>query len=111
MPTVRDATFELFRRHGMTTIFGNPGSTELPMLDWRREIEPVDYVTQIARASDGRAQPAPARIAALAERIRSASRPVFVAGPDVDASAGGWDAAIELVESQRLPVWAAPPTN
>src|SRR5689334_4969527 len=32
MSTVRDATFELFRRHGMTTIFGNPGSTELPML-------------------------------------------------------------------------------
>ncbi len=30
--TVRDATFELFRAHGMTTIFGNPGSTELPML-------------------------------------------------------------------------------
>jgi benzoylformate decarboxylase len=32
MTTVRDATFELFRRHGMTTMFGNPGSTELPML-------------------------------------------------------------------------------
>src|SRR5436305_6529764 len=32
MSTVRDATFDLFRRHGMTTIFGNPGSTELPML-------------------------------------------------------------------------------
>ncbi len=32
MSTVREATFELFRRHGMTTIFGNPGSTELPML-------------------------------------------------------------------------------
>jgi benzoylformate decarboxylase len=32
MSTVRDATFELFRRHGMTTMFGNPGSTELPML-------------------------------------------------------------------------------
>jgi benzoylformate decarboxylase len=32
MPTVREATFELFRAHGMTTIFGNPGSTELPML-------------------------------------------------------------------------------
>ncbi len=32
MPTVREATFELFRGHGMTTIFGNPGSTELPML-------------------------------------------------------------------------------
>jgi len=32
VPTVRDATFDLFREHGMTTMFGNPGSTELPML-------------------------------------------------------------------------------
>ena len=32
MANVREATFELFRAHGMTTIFGNPGSTELPML-------------------------------------------------------------------------------
>ena len=32
MATVREATFELLRAHGMTTIFGNPGSTELPML-------------------------------------------------------------------------------
>lgn len=32
MTTVREATFDLFRAHGMTTIFGNPGSTELPML-------------------------------------------------------------------------------
>src|SRR3954469_15515006 len=32
MTTVREAAFELFREHGMTTIFGNPGSTELPML-------------------------------------------------------------------------------
>jgi benzoylformate decarboxylase len=29
--TVRDAVFALFRDFGMTTIFGNPGSTELPM--------------------------------------------------------------------------------
>ena len=32
MSTVRDASLELLRRHEMTTIFGNPGSTELPML-------------------------------------------------------------------------------
>jgi benzoylformate decarboxylase len=32
MPTVRDASFDLFRAQGTTTIFGNPGSTELPML-------------------------------------------------------------------------------
>ncbi len=29
--TVRDAVFQLLRSFGMTTIFGNPGSTELPM--------------------------------------------------------------------------------
>jgi benzoylformate decarboxylase len=32
VPTVREAAFDLFRAHGMTTMFGNPGSTELPML-------------------------------------------------------------------------------
>ncbi len=30
-PTVRDATYALLRTHGMTTVFGNPGSTELRM--------------------------------------------------------------------------------
>ncbi len=29
--TVRDATFALLREFGLTTVFGNPGSTELPM--------------------------------------------------------------------------------
>src|SRR5499433_3096896 len=32
MATVREAAFDLFRARGMTTMFGNPGSTELPML-------------------------------------------------------------------------------
>jgi benzoylformate decarboxylase len=32
MTNVREATYELLRAHGITTIFGNPGSTELPML-------------------------------------------------------------------------------
>src|ERR1700761_6334829 len=32
MPTVRDATFDVMRRHEMTRIFGNPGSTEVPFL-------------------------------------------------------------------------------
>lgn len=31
MPTVRDVTIGLVRELGMTTVFGNPGSTELPM--------------------------------------------------------------------------------
>jgi len=32
MATVREASYDLFRSLGMTTMFGNPGSTELPML-------------------------------------------------------------------------------
>lgn len=31
--TVREATYELLRQRGVTTMFGNPGSTELPMLE------------------------------------------------------------------------------
>jgi benzoylformate decarboxylase len=33
MTTVREATFEMLRARGMTTVFGNPGSTELPFLE------------------------------------------------------------------------------
>ncbi|MEU7340348.1 thiamine pyrophosphate-binding protein [Streptomyces sp. NPDC007074] len=33
MPTVRQATFDLFRRHGLNTWFGNPGSSELSLLE------------------------------------------------------------------------------
>ena len=32
MRTVREATFDVLRRHGMTTIFANPGSTEIAFL-------------------------------------------------------------------------------
>jgi benzoylformate decarboxylase len=32
MANVREAVFDMLRARGMTTVFGNPGSTELPML-------------------------------------------------------------------------------
>ncbi len=32
MTSVHDVTYELLRRHGVTTVFGNPGSNELPFL-------------------------------------------------------------------------------
>ena len=32
MTTVRDAFFDVLRRYGMTTMFANPGSTEIPLL-------------------------------------------------------------------------------
>jgi benzoylformate decarboxylase len=33
VPTVHDVTYELLRGWGLTTVFGNPGSNELPFLD------------------------------------------------------------------------------
>jgi hypothetical protein len=33
MSAVREATCEVLRSLGMTTVFGNPGSNELPLLD------------------------------------------------------------------------------
>ena len=32
MTSVHDLTYDLLRRHGVTTVFGNPGSNELPFL-------------------------------------------------------------------------------
>jgi benzoylformate decarboxylase len=32
MSSVHDLTYDLLRRHGVTTVFGNPGSNELPFL-------------------------------------------------------------------------------
>jgi benzoylformate decarboxylase len=87
-----------------------PAFVSIPMDDWLTEIAPVDFSTQIARSVSGRAQPSARAIEDLARSLLAAKNPVFVAGPDIDAS-GGWDAAIELVEHQRLPVWASPPTG
>src|SRR5689334_9505966 len=40
--TVREATIALLRARGLTTMFGNPGSTELPMLaDWPEDFRYV----------------------------------------------------------------------
>jgi benzoylformate decarboxylase len=110
-PRAVDVPFALAQAiHNATLPPAGPAFVSIPMDDWLREIEPLDYETQIARTVTGRAQPGAEQISALAQRLRDAARPVFVAGPDVDAS-GGWDAAVELAETQRLPVWAAPPTN
>ena len=110
-PRAADVPFALAQAiHNAALPPAGPAFVSIPMDDWLVEIEPVDYATQIARKVGGRALPAADQIASLAKRLREAKRPVFVAGPDIDA-AGGWDAAVALVESQRLPVWASPPTG
>ena len=55
MPTVRDATMCLLRDFGMTTIFGNPGSTELPLFkdfpaDFRYVLGLQESIVEIGRA-------------------------------------------------------------
>ncbi len=59
MTSVRDATFELLRAFGMTTIFGNPGSTELRL--FKDAPDDVRYVLALQESSavamaDGYAQ-------------------------------------------------------
>src|SRR5215468_11101829 len=59
MPTVREAVVCLLRELGMTTVFGNPGSTELPF--FRDFPEDFRYVLGLQEASvvamaDGYAQ-------------------------------------------------------
>jgi benzoylformate decarboxylase len=65
---------------------------------------------QTTRTVSGRAGADPALVRALAQRLAAARSPVLVAGGDIDAS-GGWEAAVALAETARLPVWAAPATG
>jgi benzoylformate decarboxylase len=87
-----------------------PVFLSVPMDDWGAEVDEDAVRHQTSRTVDGRAVASPARVRELASRLASASNPVFVAGPDVDAS-GAWDVAIALAETQRLPVWATPATG
>jgi benzoylformate decarboxylase len=87
-----------------------PAFVSIPLDDWAAQIEPGDFALQISRQTGGRARPDDAQVIELARRLRAARHPAFVAGPDIDAS-GGWEAAVELVERERLPVWATPPTG
>jgi benzoylformate decarboxylase len=57
--TVRDATHALMRSLGMTTVFGNPGSTELPFFrDWPSDLRYVLALQESAAVAmaDGYAQ-------------------------------------------------------
>ena len=94
MSTVREATFELWRKRGMTTIFGNPGSTELPMLadfpdDFRyvlglQEAVAVGMADGYAQASGTRRSRQPAHRARRRQRhgrdLQRAGEPHAAAG-------------------------------
>ena len=86
-----------------------PAFVSIPMDDWDAEADEDRALNAQRRIVTGRAVPDPAELAQLAAVLESARNPVLVAGPDIDAS-GGWQAAVALVEKQRLPVWASPGT-
>ena len=57
--TVREAVFQLLRELGMTTVFGNPGSTELPMfMDFPEDFRYVLGLQEcvVVGMADGHAQ-------------------------------------------------------
>jgi benzoylformate decarboxylase len=84
-----------------------PAFVSIPMDDWDAEADDDIQANALARTVTGRAMPDPVALQDLAGAIAQARSPVLIAGPDIDAS-GGWDAAVALVEKQRLPVWATP---
>jgi len=110
-PRAADVPFALAQAiHHASLPPRGPAFVSIPFDDWNEQIEPVDYVTQISRSVTATARPDAGAVAALAQRLRAARSPVLVAGPDIDAS-GGWELAVELAESQRMAVWASPPTG
>jgi len=96
--------------HTSATSPKGPSFVSIPMDDWEGEADPAstDLITRrhVASAS----MPNPDAIEALAKSLESASKPVMIAGPDIDA-AGAWDLAVELAEKQNLPVFAIPATG
>jgi len=87
-----------------------PAFVSIPMDDWNAEADEDLQRSALARAVRGRAMADPSALEELAGMLHDARNPVFVAGPDIDAS-GGWEAAVALVERQRLPVWATAATG
>jgi hypothetical protein len=75
--TVRDSAFELFRAFGMTTVFGNPGSTELPMF---RIFPPISATclglqeSIVVAMADGYAQATPTRRSSMCIPRRARTR-------------------------------------
>ena len=87
-----------------------PTFVSIPMDDWEAEADPALTEGVIKRHVAGAPAPDPDAIEALADSLEKASKPVMIAGPDIDA-AGAWDLAVQFAEKQNLPVFAIPATG
>ena len=78
-PTVRDATFDVLRRLELTTIFSNPGSTEVPFLaglpDDLRFVLALHEGSVVGMAAGLRARPRRAGARAAAHHARASATP------------------------------------
>jgi benzoylformate decarboxylase len=107
-PHARDVPHALARAAHLAALPPRgPVFVSIPMDDWDEEVDADAVAHQTRRRVTGAAGADPAVVADLARELRAAGSPVFVAGPDIDAS-GAWDAAVALVERLGLPVWAVP---
>lgn len=80
-----------------------PVYLSIPLDDWEKPaLGPA-----VVRTASRRSAPEAERLAAFAERINRAQRPLLVIGPEVDR-AGGWDAAVAFAEKVHAPVYASP---
>ena len=84
-----------------------PVFVSIPMDDFAAEPDEELDRHVVGRSVDGRSLADPAALHDLARRVATASNPVFVAGPDIDAS-GAFEVAVKFAESAGLPVWASP---
>jgi benzoylformate decarboxylase len=109
-PRAQDVPQALARAiHTVSLAPKGPAFVSLPMDDWNEEAD-VESGHVVERVAETRMGPEPAAIESLAQRLSAASSPVFVAGPDIDAS-GAWSDAVALAERQKLPVFASPATG
>jgi benzoylformate decarboxylase len=107
-PRAQDVPLALARAAHLASLSPRgPVFVSIPMDDWGADVEEDAARHNTSRSVDGRAVADPDTVREVAAKLKSASSPVLVAGPDVDAS-GGWDAAVALAERQHLPVWATP---
>lgn len=83
-----------------------PVYLSVPYDDWDAEV-PADRIDQLSRHVTSARTVDPTVVAELAQKLRAATSPVLVLGPEVDDERV-WDTTIALSEAFDLPVWAAP---
>ena len=83
-----------------------PVYLSVPYDDWDAEV-PADRIDQLSRHVTSARTVDPTVVAELAQKLRAATSPVLVLGPEADDERV-WDTTIALSEAFDLPVWAAP---